>query len=67
MTKRQYSEKSFRDFLDLEYPYGIHDDDHFYRSAKDLEKQDYSKFRLWYNSWLDDFERAGIDTGIYLK
>jgi len=67
LTKRAYSEKAFRDYLDNLYPRGITIGESFYRSAKEYEQKDNPSFRQDYNFWLDGLEKDGIDTGVYLK
>ena len=68
MTKRAYSEKAYRDWLDTAYPRGITlDNGDFYRSALEFQKKSNTTFRTWYNDWLDMLEKDGIETGSYLK
>ena len=65
MTKRTYSEKAFREYLDNIYPRGIEIHESFYRSAKELQTKSNATFRTMYNDWLDYLEKDGIETGIY--
>jgi len=67
MTKRVYSEKVFREYLDSVLPRGITIGKSFYRNAKEYEQKDNAFFRYDYNCWLDGLEKDGIETGIYSK
>lgn len=65
--KRQFSEKAFREYLDLENPRGIERDSKFFRDSKEYQKRDYTNFHMEYNDWIESNERENgyNSTGCY--